>query len=129
MILVTSLIFLVMLTIIALVSMQDATIQEKMAGNSRDYNLAFQAAESGLRKAEEIARLTQPTSTATGTFMLDAMFKHQSTYNIDRTEIQQRTMQDLEAGVVSPASFVYRIESSGAGPGSANVVLQSTYMD
>jgi type IV pilus assembly protein PilX len=33
--------------------MRTTTLQERMAGNLRDSNLAFQAAESGLREAEQ----------------------------------------------------------------------------
>ena len=41
-----------LLTMLALSGMRDSTIQEKMAGASRDSGLAFQAAESALRDAE-----------------------------------------------------------------------------
>jgi len=47
-----SLIFLLLLTIIGLTAMQSSTLQERMAGNTRDTNLAFQAAELGLRAGE-----------------------------------------------------------------------------
>ena len=42
-----------MLTIIGVGAMQSATLQERMAGNSRDQNLAFQSAEAALRAGEE----------------------------------------------------------------------------
>ncbi len=48
-----SLVFLFILTIIGLMGMQSSSMQEKMAGNMRDRNLAFQAAESALRVGEE----------------------------------------------------------------------------
>lgn len=38
-----SLIILLLMTIIGVSAMQGTTLQEKMAGNLRDYNLAFQA--------------------------------------------------------------------------------------
>ncbi len=47
-----SLIILLLMTIIGVSAMQNTTMQEKMAGNLRDANLAFQAAESALRDAE-----------------------------------------------------------------------------
>lgn len=47
-----SLIILLLMTIIGVSAMQSTTLQEKMAGNLRDSNLAFQAAESALRDAE-----------------------------------------------------------------------------
>lgn len=51
-ILVVSLIMLLLLTIISVAGMQTTTLEEKMAGNNKDHNLAFQAAESALLMAE-----------------------------------------------------------------------------
>ena len=51
-ILVTSMLLLLVLTIIGVTVMQMSRMQERMAGNSRDINLAFQAAEGALRGAE-----------------------------------------------------------------------------
>ena len=51
-VLIVSLVFMLILTIIAAASMQSSTLQERMAGNTKDTNLAFQAAEAGLRGAE-----------------------------------------------------------------------------
>lgn len=50
--LVVSLIFLLVVTLIAVSSTRDTLLEEKMAGNARDRNVAFQAAESGIREAE-----------------------------------------------------------------------------
>ncbi len=52
-VMVVSLIFLLIVTLIAVGSVRDTVLQEKMAGNSRDRNVAFQAAESGVREAEQ----------------------------------------------------------------------------
>lgn len=41
------------MTVIGVSAMQNTTLEEKMAGNLRDANLAFQAAEAGLRDAEK----------------------------------------------------------------------------
>ena len=51
-VLIVGLVILGLLTMLALSSMRDTTMQEKMAGASRDSGLAFQAAESALRDAE-----------------------------------------------------------------------------
>jgi len=56
--LVIALIFLLLMTLIGTSSMRSATMQERMAGNSRDYNLGFQAAEAALRSAENYLRAT-----------------------------------------------------------------------
>ena len=55
-VLIISLIMLLLLTLIGASSMQTSSLEEKMAGNLRDRNLAFQAAESALRDAEQDIR-------------------------------------------------------------------------
>lgn len=50
--LVVGLFILLILTLIGVSGMQTTVQEEKMAGNARDYNLAFQAAEAGLLEAE-----------------------------------------------------------------------------
>lgn len=51
-VLLISLIFLILLTLIGVTAMQTTTLQERMAGNVRDLNLAFQASEAALRAGE-----------------------------------------------------------------------------
>ncbi len=51
-ILVTSLLLLLTLTILGISVVQITRMQERMAGNQRDLNLAFQGAEAGLRDGE-----------------------------------------------------------------------------
>lgn len=51
--LIVSLIFLLLMTLISTSSMRTATMQERMAGNMRDWNIGFQRAEASLRVAEE----------------------------------------------------------------------------
>ena len=51
-ILIISLIMLLLLTLIGISGTQTSSLEEKMAGNMRDKNLAFQAAESALKIAE-----------------------------------------------------------------------------
>lgn len=51
-VLIIGLVFLVLLTMIGMTAMQVTTMQEKMAANARDRDLAFQNAEAGLRNGE-----------------------------------------------------------------------------
>lgn len=51
-VLIVSLVMLLIMTLIGLSSMQNTTLEEKMAGNYRDKNLSFQAAEMTLREGE-----------------------------------------------------------------------------
>ena len=53
-VLVTSLIMLLVMTLIGITGMQTTMLEEKMAGNYNDQNIAFQAAESTLIEAEEL---------------------------------------------------------------------------
>ena len=50
--LIVSLLILIVLTILGVAAMSTNTMEEKMAGNSRKIDLAFQAAESALRDAQ-----------------------------------------------------------------------------
>ena len=65
-VLVISLIMLLLLTLIGTSGMQATSLEEKMAGNLRDKNLAFQAAESAL-KAGEASLNPLPAFTDAGT--------------------------------------------------------------
>jgi type IV pilus assembly protein PilX len=55
-VLVIAMLLLMVLTIIGVTVMQMSRMQERMAGNARDVNLAFQAAEGVLRGAESYLR-------------------------------------------------------------------------
>lgn len=50
--LITSMIFMVMLTVIGVTAARMSLLEERMAGNMRDRDLAFRAAEMALRDAE-----------------------------------------------------------------------------
>lgn len=69
--LLVGLIMLLLMTVIGLAAMRGSGMQELMAGNMRDRNQAFQAAEAGLRAGEEeLNKATLPAfsngSTTTG---------------------------------------------------------------
>lgn len=50
--LVVSLLFLLIMTVVGVTALQVASLEERMSGNMRNRNLAFQAAESALRAGE-----------------------------------------------------------------------------
>lgn len=52
-VLIVALIFLVIMTVLGVTAMRTTTLQERMAGNVRDSNLAFQSAEAALREGEQ----------------------------------------------------------------------------
>jgi len=54
--LMVALVMLLVLTVLGVTAIRTTTLQEKMAGNMRDANLAFQAAEASLRDGETLVR-------------------------------------------------------------------------
>ncbi len=73
--LIMALVFLVLLTILGLTALNTTSLEEKMAGNVKDKNAAFQAAEAGISGAEswlynKIDR-PQPNSSA-GVYLYDS---------------------------------------------------------
>lgn len=65
-VLITGLIILVLLTILGLTASRAILLEERMAGNMKDQNVAFQAAEAALRLGENYL-----TGVSLGTFVLD----------------------------------------------------------
>tara|TARA_R110001583_G_scaffold113023_4_gene263367 strand:+ start:1032 stop:1580 length:549 start_codon:yes stop_codon:yes gene_type:complete len=53
-VLIVCLIFMLILGVICASALQSTTLQERMAGNTRDNNSAFQAAEAALRAGEQV---------------------------------------------------------------------------
>lgn len=56
--LIVSLLMLLVMTLIGVTAMEGTVLEEKMAGNYRDRNLAFQATESALRDTERYISLS-----------------------------------------------------------------------
>jgi type IV pilus assembly protein PilX len=52
--LVIALIFLLVLTLLGVTAMQSTVVEERIAGNTRDKDVAFQSAEAGLRAGETL---------------------------------------------------------------------------
>jgi type IV pilus assembly protein PilX len=65
--LVVALLMLLVMTVLGIASMGVTRMEERMAGNARDMDLAFQGAEAGLRDSEERIRLmtTRPNTCST----------------------------------------------------------------
>jgi len=65
--LITGLIFLVVLTLISLSAIKSTSLEERMAGNARDQDVAFEAAEAGIRDAmKSLASLSPSSAFAAG---------------------------------------------------------------
>lgn len=155
MVLLISLILLAVLSVLGITSMQNATLGERMAGNSRDRQLAIQAAESALRAGENYLDTTHPTFDAncTGGFctqgcpanprwsdpILDVWntaSRHMS-YTAPLAGINTLPRYIIEdMGPYDPPGWagipdsqrLYRVTARGTGGSdNARVVLQSTY--
>lgn len=106
-VLVISLIFLMLLTLLSISGMQLSSLQEKMVGNSRDKNLAFQAAESALNAAEQ----SLDPAGSLPTFVADGSSSFYTS----------NTSTDLSHSTILNASFW--VDSNGD---ATNAVLEST---
>jgi type IV pilus assembly protein PilX len=154
--LLVSLIMLLLITLVAVGGMQSSILQEKMTGNMRDRDLAFQAAEAALREAEsstlsnsnavygasanglyQANSLNLPDWSArnmdegNGSIVYGADFQGvvaQPEYFIERLPIECIFGCSLGAGGPAQTAPFYRITARGFG-GSANtvVVLSSVY--
>ncbi|MCD2449274.1 PilX N-terminal domain-containing pilus assembly protein [Methylicorpusculum oleiharenae] len=123
-VLVVSLIMLLLLTLVGVTGMQTTGLEEKMAGNMRDKNLAFQAAESALKVAEYSLALTLPTFSAAGTGgfysdpstpdISDAELKKDSFWTTNPNTVATSTVTELGNGIAAPR---YIIQDLGCVPG------------
>lgn len=67
--LIMCLVFLTVLTLMAMTGMDTSVTEERMAGNMQDYNQAFEAAEVGMENAEAwlAAQIELPSANSAGT--------------------------------------------------------------
>ncbi len=75
-VLIVALVLLLILTILGLAAAQSTSLEERMAGNARNRDMAFQAAEAALRAAESclstgLAICTSFSNNANGTYLFD----------------------------------------------------------
>jgi len=150
--LIISMILLLVMTLIGVTAMQSTVLEEKMAGNYRDQNLAFQAAEAALREAESVIAnggvtgLTNFDADCTsGSGLCDATgglsdvwkdatkFAHRAVAVTSLAEVVQQPIYWIEGYKVLPAGssswkYQYRITAMGYGGGvNTRVILQTVY--
>jgi type IV pilus assembly protein PilX len=144
--LVIALIMLVLVTMIIATTVRSSTMDEKMAGNSRDRNRAFQAAELALRTC--LARIQDGTYTGTSPAQQDPagtnavqVWENAANWESDAVSVEVTVSADggglsaaprciYEAWPVANAAvggFNYRVTARAVG-GSAQtvVILQAT---
>lgn len=154
-VLLVSLIMLLLLTLVAVAGMQGTILQERMTGNLRDRDLAFQAAEAALREAETFIRnnpntiygnsnglyqvnaanlpnwQARTTTAGNGSITYGGNFQGvaaQPIYYIEQISTIQPPGTETEGGNVVPEPPFYRITALGVGGSdSTSVVLNSVY--
>jgi len=154
-VLAVGLIMLLLMTLIGITGMQTTTLQEKMTGNFRDRNLAFQSSEAALRDAEQYLRSTsiipafddtnglyQPDpagvdvwtdldwTDTSGSIQYSSILNDVTTqprYIVEELPAVDDPTSSLEAGVAQTTQF-YRVTSRATGgTDTAVVILQSVY--
>ncbi|WP_016915312.1 PilX N-terminal domain-containing pilus assembly protein [Vreelandella stevensii] len=125
--LVLSLIFLAIVTILSLSSMQGAMTQDRMASSQRDHSIAFQAAEAALREGETRLQNGAAPSGGWSTHTMNmAQLNRNPRYRSQRIgPIGSRS--DNEGGEV--LDILYRVEAQGFGRGEdTRVILESLFV-
>lgn len=120
-VLIVALIMLLLLTIIGLSSMRGTSLQENMASNMRDSNLALQASEAALRKGEDVVRAkflagtlaTLETAPLSGTY---ADFPNTAKVPEYEITLLAKIRTSTEAGApIDDEGALVRVESDGYG--------------
>ncbi len=155
-VLVTGIIFLIVLTILVLSIMRSATLEERMASNARNRQIALQAAEAVIRDAENTLLGAVTASPVDPLYIegftadcVNAFCKEnaQKWKNIDWDDDSTETLT-FAAGLTlknlpnQPRYYVeyiskaetpkcpkalYRITARGVGPDSSTVILQTNF--
>ncbi|MDR7135905.1 type IV pilus assembly protein PilX [Lysobacter niastensis] len=151
-VLMVSLLIMIVLTLLVLAAMRGSTLMERLVGNSRQLDQAFQTTEAALRHGESLVDGALPdVITANGWYHYaakpspdwstptawDAAGNGKISYSIDGANAQI-AIEELPAvpdpgGGLNPTeqpqdSTVYRISARGYGQrGDTFVILQTTY--
>lgn len=145
-VLVVSLIMLLLLTLIGVSGMQTTALEEKMASNSRDQNIAFQAAEAALRAGEifiedavssDKTNFTTSPSNANGLHLKTENLNYKAaTTWVDAETVEYASTIPLVAAQpryyieyindIAPNSY-FRVTARGTGRQSASHVYLRSY--
>lgn len=122
-VLIISLILLLVLTVLGMSGIKTATLEEKMAGNIQNRQLAFQAAEATLREAEKYIDknvFTLKNFDADGS---DGLYDRQThnlwnTLNWDSNDSLEYTKFDSAYSIGTPPRFIIQHLTSQTDPTS-----------
>lgn len=127
--LIMAMIFLLMLSLLGVWSVTNNSLQERMAGNTRNRDLALQAAESALKYAESTLttwRTTPFDGTVAGYFPYDPLAANDTAYWQDSTRwtgalsVPSGTLNQVSA---APVYVVHKMPNTAnpADPSQVNV--------
>lgn len=124
--LITGLILMVVLTILALAAMRSTTLEERMSGNTRDRDMAFQAAEAALRVGEAELRGAVPPALVSGTARTPRIVSGSQTeywINTHPWASQSQALNWTPAGTWGAPSYVIELMSTISGTGGGGLGL------
>ncbi len=138
-VLVVSLFMLLLLSLIGLSGMQSTVLEEKMASNSRDQNIAFQAAEAALRAGESfimannMATFTPNPVNANGLHLTteNLNYRTAATWGNAQSQVYPNTIPLV---AVQPRYYIeylsatdFRVTARGTGRQSTSQVFLRSY--
>ena len=130
-ILVICLMMLLLLTLMGVSGMGSTALEEKMASNMRDRNIAFQAAEAALRHGEQFIELGNANYNLVNMDNPQGPFDIPNTGNIAGLSAQPTYTVTLIASEQISGSYymTFQVTATGLGATSTSVVqLQTIYV-
>ncbi len=122
--LVVSLLILLVLTLIGVSGMQSTVLEERMASNTRERNIAFQAAESALRDAETYIDGITTTGDFDGTAGLFSDTQDEPDYTSAATWSDNATSvaaNNVPGSASAPRYFIKRFGTITGTQGAMNI--------
>ncbi|THB75598.1 MAG: hypothetical protein D6B28_00095 [Gammaproteobacteria bacterium] len=121
-VLVVGLIMLLIMTLLGITTMHTSVIEEHMSGNLRDKQLAFQAAESAVRDAEDFIESIVSTAAMDGTGGLYGTGDTEPDFTDTWDDSNSRVYSGSLGGVNTPARYrVKMIGEFGEAAGAINI--------
>ncbi len=131
MVLVIGLVFLLLMTVMTMAAMQTSGLDERMASNANDRNVAFQAAEAALRQAETVINAAETVFDVTVTTTDpdvndDDSWVGQVAYSTAINGISAQPVYVIQCVAANCADGRYRVTARGQGRIATSVVVLET---
>lgn len=125
--LITALSILLIMTVLGISAMSTTALQERMAGNARDAEVAFEAAEAALRAAETILTTTPAANIDTLINANTAGYYLAGANEQWKTEANWATAATATYPIVAsqPRFIIQRITTTGTATASASGPIES----